>query len=203
MADTQTNPLTLVTNPAPDFATTAVVNKEYKQVKLADYKGKWVVLFFYPLDFTFVCPTELIGLSERYEEFKKIGVEILGCSVDSKHSHLAWLKQPVKDGGVEGLKYPLLEDLGGAITSKYGVLVENRALRAMFIIDPNGIVQHATINNRPVGRSVDETLRVVQAFQHIALHGDEVCPMDWKPGEKTMNPNEKGKAEYFSKRKTA
>ena len=203
MPDTQTNPMTLVTNPAPDFSTTAVVNKEFKPVKLADYKGKWVVLFFYPLDFTFVCPTELLGLSDRYEEFKKAGVEILGCSIDSKFSHLNWMKQSVKDGGIEGLKYPLLEDLGGSIASKFGVLVGNKALRAMFLIDPNGVVQHCTINNLSVGRSVDETLRVVQAFQWVAQHGDEVCPMDWKPGEKTMNPNEKGKADYFSKRKSA
>lgn len=201
MAETQTNPMTLVTQKAPDFETTGVVNGEFKPVKLADYKGKWTLLFFYPFDFTFVCPTELLGLSDRFEEFKKLGVEVLGCSVDSKFSHLNWQKQSVKEGGVQGLKYPLLEDLSGVIAQKYGVLAGNKALRAMYLIDPNGVVQHVTINNLSVGRSVDETLRVVQAFQWVAQHGDEVCPMDWKPGATTMHPNEKGKREYFEKRK--
>ena len=191
---------TLVTQKAPDFETQGVVGNEFKTIKLSQYQNKWVVLFFYPLDFTFVCPTELLGLSDRVDEFKKLGVEILGCSVDSKFSHLNWMKQPVKDGGIEGLKYPLLEDLGGAIADLYGVKVGNKALRALFLIDPQGTVQHATINNLSVGRSVDETLRVVQAFQWVAQHGDEVCPMDWKPGATTMKPNEAGKKEYFKKR---
>lgn len=201
MADTQPGFRVPVAQQAPDFETTGVFGSDFKPVKLADYKGKWLVLFFYPFDFTFVCPTELLGLSERMDEFKKLNVEILGVSVDSKFSHLNWIKQPVKDGGVEGLKYGLLEDLGGKIADKYGVLLGSKAARALFLIDPNGVVQHVTVNNLNVGRSVDETLRVVQAFQWVAQHGDEVCPMDWKPGEKTMKPTETGKKEYFSQRK--
>jgi peroxiredoxin (alkyl hydroperoxide reductase subunit C) len=190
----------LVTQKAPEFATTGVANGEFRPIKLSDYHGKWVLLFFYPLDFTFVCPTELLALSDRIDEFRKAGVEVLGCSVDSKFSHLNWMKQPVKGGGIEGLRYPLLEDLGGRIAESYGVKIGDKALRAMFLIDPHGVVQHATINNLSVGRSVDETLRVVQAFQWVAQHGDEVCPANWKPGQSTMKPTESGKREYFAKR---
>ena len=198
----------LVTAKAPEWEATAVhpsfKNEKnpdgFKPMKASDMKGKWYYLFFYPFDFTFVCPTELLGISDRFDEFKKLGVEVLGCSVDSKFSHLNWQKQSVKEGGVQGLKYPLLEDLSRVIAQKYGVLAGNKALRAMYLIDPNGVVQHVTINNLSVGRSVDETLRVVQAFQWVAQHGDEVCPMDWKPGATTMKPNEKGKKEYFEKR---
>jgi peroxiredoxin (alkyl hydroperoxide reductase subunit C) len=190
----------LVAQKAPDFETTAVVKSEFKPWKLADQKGKWTMLFFYPLDFTFVCPTELLAVSDRYEEFTKLGVQVAGVSVDSKFSHLNWMKQPVKDGGLEGLKYPLLEDLGGQIAQKYGVLNGTVALRGMFLIDPEGVVQHATVNNLSVGRSVDESLRVIQAFQWVAEHGSEVCPADWKPGKTTMKPSEAGKKEFFSKR---
>ena len=201
MAETQNEGFKAVVNhKAPDFEGTAVVNGEFKPVKLADYKGKWLLLFFYPFDFTFVCPTELLGLSDRHEEFKKLGVEILGVSVDSKFSHKQWQAQEIKEGGVKGLKYGLLEDLAGNVAAKYGVLAGNKALRAMFLIDPNGNVQHMTVNNLSVGRSVDETLRVVQAFQWVAQHGDEVCPMDWKPGATTMKPTEEGKKKYFEKR---
>jgi peroxiredoxin 2/4 len=190
----------LVANKAPEFETTGVQNGEFKPVKLADYRGKWVILFFYPLDFTFVCPTELLALSEHYDEFKKLGVEILGCSVDSKFSHLNWTKQEVREGGIKGVKYTLLEDLGGQIAGMYDVLNGKVALRAMFLIDPQGMVQHSTINNLSVGRSIEETLRVVQAFQFVAGHNGEVCPMDWKPGETTMNASEEGKKKYFEKR---
>lgn len=200
MAEAMTNPMVLVGQKAPEFETTIVANREFKPFKLADNKGKWTLLFFYPLDFTFVCPTELLAVSDRYDEFKKLGVEVVGASIDSKFSHLNWMKQPVKEGGIEGLKYGLIEDLGGSIASKYGVLHGNKALRAMFLVDPNGTVQHMTVNNLSVGRSVEETLRVVQAFQWVAQHGDEVCPADWKPGATTMKPNEAGKKEYFAKR---
>jgi peroxiredoxin 2/4 len=189
----------LVANKAPEFETTAVVNGEFKPVKLADYRGRWVLLFFYPLDFTFVCPTELLALSDHYDEFKKLGVEVLGCSVDSKFSHLNWMKQEVKDGGVKGLKYGLIEDLGGRIAEMYNVLNGTVALRAMFLIDPQGVVQHCTINNLSVGRSIEETLRIVEAFQWVASHTGEVCPMDWKPGAATMAPTEEGKRKYFEK----
>ncbi|HWN81534.1 MAG TPA: peroxiredoxin, partial [Candidatus Udaeobacter sp.] len=147
----------------------------------------------------FVCPTELLALSEHYDEFKKLGVEILGCSVDSKFSHLNWMKQEIKDGGIKGVKYTLLEDLGGRIAEMYNVLNGTVALRAMFLIDPKGVVQHATINNLSVGRSIDETIRIVQAFQFVASHTGEVCPMDWKPGATTMAPTEEGKRKYFEK----
>ncbi len=164
-------------------------------------KGKWALLFFYPADFTFVCPTELLALSDRIDDFKKLGVEVLGVSTDTKFSHFQWMKQSVKEGGVAGLRYPLIEDQGGAISSAFGILNGTKALRAAFLVDPNGVVQHATINNLPVGRSIEETLRVIQAFQYVSQHGDEVCPMDWKPGASTMKPNEKGKRDYFEKRK--
>lgn len=189
----------MVKSRAPEFTLDGVVGKEFKTVKLSDYKGKWVVLFFYPLDFTFVCPTELLALSQHYDEFKKLGVEIVGCSVDSKFSHLNWTKQEVADGGVKGLRYPLIEDLGGKIAEMYSVLHGPVALRAMFIIDPNGVVQHSTINNLSVGRSIQETMRTLQAFQFVAAHGDQVCPMDWTPGATTMKPTETGKKEYFAK----
>lgn len=195
---------------APEFSATIVQpSSEGKDptfkdgVKLADYKGKWVLLVFYPADFTFVCPTELLGLSDRFEEFKKLGVEVFGVSTDTKFSHLQWMKQSVKDGGLQGLKYPLIEDQGAAITRAFGVTTADgrKALRATFLVDPNGVVQHATINALNAGRSVDETLRVVQAFQYASQHSDEVCPMDWKPGEATMKPSEAGKKQYFEKRK--
>jgi peroxiredoxin 2/4 len=197
---------------APEFSATIVTpsvegkDPAFKDgVKLSDYKGKWLLLLFYPADFTFVCPTEILGVSDRYEEFKKAQVEVLGVSTDTKFSHLQWMKQAVKDGGLAGLKYPLVEDQGAAITRSFGVTTADgrKALRATFLIDPNGIVQHATVNALNVGRSVDETLRVAQAFQYAAQHNDEVCPMDWKPGAVTMKPNEGGKKEYFEKRKSA
>jgi len=189
----------IVGQKAPEFETTAVVNGEFKPFKLTDHKGKWVILFFYPLDFTFVCPTELLALSQHYDEFKKLGVEIVGCSVDSKFSHLNWTKQEVAEGGIKGLRYPLIEDLGGKIAEMYSVLHGPVALRAMFLIDPNGVVQHSTINNLSVGRSIQETMRTLQAFQFVATHGDQVCPMDWTPGATTMKPTETGKKEYFAK----
>lgn len=170
---------------------------------LGHIKGKWALLVFYPADFTFVCPTELLGLSERIDEFKKLSVEVLGISTDTKWSHFQWMKQSVKDGGVAGLRYPLVEDQGGAISRALGVLnpAGIKALRATYIVDPAGVVQHVTINNLPVGRSVDETLRVIQGFQYVSEHSGEVCPMDWKPGANVMKENEKGKKEFFEKRK--
>lgn len=201
---------TPVGNEAPEFTATIVVpgaggkDPTFKDgVRLADYKGKWVLLFFYPADFTFVCPTELLGISDRYEEFKQAGVEVLGVSTDTKYSHFQWMKQPAKEGGVAGIRYPLVEDQGAAITRAYGVSTPDgrKALRAAFLIDPNGVVQHATVNANNVGRSVDETLRVIQAFQYAAQHPDEVCPIDWKPGQTAMKPTERGKKEYFEKRR--
>ena len=191
----------IVGRQAPEFALEGVLNGRFAPYRLADYKGKWLVLFFYPLDFTFVCPTEILAFSDRLGEFKKVGAEILGASVDSKYSHLAWTEKPREEGGIKGLAYPLLEDLGKELAEEYGVLDESGrlALRGLFIIDPDGVVQHATINNTAVGRSVDETLRVLQAFQYVKEHG-EVCPADWKPGAKAMKGDWEKSKEYFAAR---
>ncbi len=189
----------IVGRQAPDFALEGVLNGRFSPYRLSDYKGKWVILFFYPLDFTFVCPTEILAFSDRIGEFKKLGAEVLGASVDSKYSHLAWTEKPREEGGIKGLAYPLLEDLGKELAEEYGVLAEGGkiALRGLFIIDPDGVVQHSTINNTKVGRSVDETLRVLQAFQYVKEHG-EVCPADWKPGTKAMKADWEKSKEYFS-----
>ena len=189
----------IVGRQAPDFALESVLNGRFATTRLSDYKGKWLVLFFYPLDFTFVCPTEILAFSDRLDEFRKLNAEILGASVDSKFSHLAWTEKPREEGGIKGLAYPLLEDLGKELAEEYGVLDEKGrvALRGLFLIDPDGVVQHATINNTSVGRSVDETLRVLQAFQFVRENG-EVCPADWKPGTKSMKADWEKSKEYFS-----
>jgi len=168
---------------APDFTLDAVVGtergKEFKKISLADYRGKWVVLFFYPNDFTFVCPTEIKAFNAALDSFRKLKAEILGASVDSKYSHLAWLKR----GDLGDLKYPLLSDFKKDVAERYGILDkrEGVALRGLFIIDPQGVVQHESINNLSVGRSVDEVLRVLEALQT-----GELCPINWKPGQKTL-----------------
>ena len=187
---------------APEFALEGVLNAKFHTYRLSDYKGKWVVLFFYPLDFTFVCPTEILAFSDRIAEFRKLNAEVLGASVDSKFSHLAWTEKPREEGGIKSLAYPLLEDLRKELAEAYGVLDEAGAvaLRGLFLIDPEGIVQHATVNNLGVGRSVDETLRVLQAFQYTREHG-EVCPADWKPGTKTMKADWEKSKEYFAQAK--
>lgn len=149
----------IVGKPAPAFQLDAVQSGTFKSISLEDYRKKWVVLFFYPLDFTFVCPTEILAFSDRLDEFKKLGAEVLGVSVDSKFSHLAWTERSRKEGGIEGLRYALLADLNKKVAADYGVLADGGiALRGLFIVDPDGVVQHATINNLGVGRSVDETL---------------------------------------------
>ncbi|BAY52194.1 thioredoxin peroxidase [Thermostichus vulcanus NIES-2134] len=187
-----------VGQPAPDFEAVAVYDQEFKTIKLSDYRGKYVVLFFYPLDFTFVCPTEIVAFSDRYDEFAKLNTEILGVSVDSQFSHLAWTQTDRKAGGVGDLKYPLVSDLKKEISTAYNVLTEEGvALRGLFIIDKEGIIQHATINNLAFGRSVDETLRVLQAIQYVQTHPDEVCPAGWHPGDKTMNPDPVKSKVYF------
>ncbi len=188
-----------VTSPAPDFKATAVMpDKTMQEISLADYRGKWVVLFFYPLDFTFVCPTEIIAYSDKQVEFEKIGAQAIACSVDSQYTHLAWINTPRADGGLGEMKIPLLADLNKDIARDYGVLLGGGvALRGTFIIDPEGNIRHSTINDLPVGRNVDEAVRIIQAFQFVAEHG-EVCPADWNPGDDTMVPDpEKSKA-YFS-----
>ncbi|MCX5953819.1 MAG: peroxiredoxin [Cyanobacteria bacterium] len=185
---------------APDFTATAVVDQEFKEISLSQYHGKYVVLFFYPLDFTFVCPTEITAFSDRYADFSSRNTEVLGVSVDSQFSHLAWVQTDRKNGGLGDIAYPLVADLNKTIARDYQVLDEDAgiALRGLFIIDPEGVVMHSTINNLPVGRSVDETLRVLQAFQHVQAHPDEVCPANWTPGEKTMNPDPVKSKDFFA-----
>ncbi|MFO5493645.1 MAG: peroxiredoxin [Cuspidothrix sp.] len=185
---------------APDFTATAVVDQEFKSIKLSDYRGKYVVMFFYPLDFTFVCPTEVTAFSDRYEEFKTLNTEVFGISVDSVFSHLAWIETDRKSGGVGDLNYPLISDIKKEISAAYNVLDISAgvALRGLFIIDKYGILQHSTINNLGFGRSVDETLRTLQAIQYVQSHTDEVCPADWQPGDKTLNPDPVKSKIYFS-----
>ncbi|NJN85993.1 MAG: peroxiredoxin [Leptolyngbyaceae cyanobacterium SL_7_1] len=184
---------------APEFTADAVIDQEFKTIKLSDYRGKYVVLFFYPLDFTFVCPTEITAFSDRYEEFKSLNTEVLGVSVDSVFSHLAWIQTDRKSGGVGDLNYPLVSDIKKEISSVYTVLTDDGvALRGLFIIDKDGVVQHATINNLAFGRSVDETLRTLQAIQYVQSHPDEVCPAGWQPGDKTMSPDPVKSKEYFA-----
>jgi len=185
---------------APDFTATAVVDQEFKSIQLSDYRGKYVVLFFYPLDFTFVCPTEITAFSDRYEEFKKLSTEVLGVSVDSEFSHLAWIQTDRKSGGLGDLNYPLISDIKKEISAAYNVLDPGAgiALRGLFIIDKDGVLQHATINNLAFGRSVEETLRTLQAIQHVQSHPDEVCPAGWQPGDKTMIPDPVKSKVYFA-----
>ena len=185
---------------APDFTATAVVDQEFQEISLSKYRGKYVVLFFYPLDFTFVCPTEITAFSDRYEAFKSLNTEVLGVSVDSQFSHLAWVQTDRKQGGLGDISYPLVADLKKEIARAYNVLDEEEgvALRGLFIINPEGVVQHATVNNLPVGRNVEETLRVLQAFQHVESNPDEVCPANWTPGDRTMNPDPVGSKDFFA-----
>jgi len=164
---------------APPFTLDAVVNLEFKKISLSDYKGKWVVLFFYPADFTFVCPTEIKGFNKSLAEFGKANAEVLAISVDSKFSHLAW----IKSGALDKLEYPLLSDFSKQISRDYAVLdlETSTARRGLFIIDPNGVIQYRVVHSDKVGRSVEETLRVLKALQT-----EELCPINWKPGDKTI-----------------
>eukprot|EP01133_Synstelium_polycarpum_P014587 gene14587-17248_t len=188
-----------IRKPAPKFSAQAVKNGEFVTLSLDDFKGKYVYLFFYPLDFTFVCPTEIIAFSERAEEFRKIGCELVGCSVDSQFSHLAWVNTPRKQGGLGGINFPLISDLTHQISKDYGVFIEEdgHTIRGSFIIDGQGILKQITMNDNPVGRSVDEALRLVQAFQYTDTHG-EVCPANWRQGEKTMIADPVKSQEYFT-----
>lgn len=187
----------IISKQAPAFTANAAVKGQIKKLSLSDYKGKWVIVIFYPLDFTFVCPTELVAFSDAAEQFAKHNTQLLGVSVDSVYSHLAWDHQARNKGGLGGLNYPLVEDLNKDIARAYEVLMDDgKALRGAFIIDDHGIVQAALINNLDVGRSVEEALRLVQAYQHAATTGS-VCPANWKPGAKDMQADpEKSKA-YF------
>ncbi|CAJ1006948.1 putative AhpC/TSA family/Redoxin/C-terminal domain of 1-Cys peroxiredoxin [Leishmania naiffi] len=188
--------------PAPAFDEMALMpNGSFKKVSLASYKGKWVVLFFYPLDFTFVCPTEIIQFSENIKRFSEIDCEVIACSVDSEYAHLQWTLQERKKGGLGPMEIPMLADKTKSISRAYGVLDEKQgvAYRGLFIIDPKGILRQITINDMPVGRNVEEVLRLLEAFQFVEKHG-EVCPANWKKGDATMKPERQASIEgYFSK----
>ena len=193
---------------APAFSGTALVGASFKDLDYADgaltigdqkTTGHYTVLFFYPLDFTFVCPTEIIAFSDRIAEFEKINTKLIGCSVDSHFSHLAWASSPRKEGGLGEIKYPILSDIKKEVAWNYGVLLDGGvAARGIFIIDDKGILQTYTVNNLAVGRSVDETLRLIQGYQYVAEHG-EVCPANWTPGADTMKADPDGSKEYFEK----
>ena len=190
----------LVAKPAPNFTAQAVMpDGSFKEIKLSDYKGKYVILFFYPLDFTFVCPTEIIAFSKSMDEFKKRNTEVLGVSIDSHFSHLAWRNTDRKNGGLGDIAYPLVADLNKKITYDYGVMHEaGIAFRGLFLIDKEGVVQHQVINNLPLGRNIDEALRMVDALQFHENNG-EVCPANWKSGEDCMKPDPSGSKTYFDK----
>jgi peroxiredoxin (alkyl hydroperoxide reductase subunit C) len=185
-ATENTTAIAKVGQPAPDFNLPSTKNMETlsENLSLADYKGKWLILLFYPLDFTFVCPTELTAFSDRLDELTDIGAEVLGVSTDSVHSHRAWVKTPRDQNGIADLQYPLLSDVGGKLSRAYNILVEeaNIALRGLFIINPEGILQYAVVHDLNIGRSVDETLRVLQGLQTGGL-----CAADWTPGQDNLS----------------
>ena len=197
-----------VGDPAPSFCGQAVVGQQivdlsYENGKLTigeeTITDKYLVLFFYPLDFTFVCPTEILAFQDRLEEFKKLGAEVIGISIDSVYTHLAWKNTPRSQGGLGQIDFPLFSDLAKRGASDYEVLLEDGvAARGLFIIDEKGILQSFTVNNLGVGRNVDEVLRLIEGFQFVSTHG-EVCPANWKPGEDTMKPDPTGSKDYFSK----
>ncbi|MFG0287612.1 MAG: peroxiredoxin [Rhodopirellula sp. JB044] len=189
----------LVTQKAPEFTATAVMpDGTFKDdFSLSDYKGKYVLLFFWPLDFTFVCPTEIIAFSDRAKEFEALGVNIVGVSVDSHFSHLAWTNTPRSEGGIGKTDYPLVSDLNKQISRDYDVLLDGGvALRGLFLIDKEGVVRHQVVNDLPLGRSVDEALRMVQALQYFEANG-EVCPANWKEGSRTIKADVDGSKEFF------
>lgn len=183
---------------APDFCATAVYDEEFIKVKLSEYLGKYLILLFYPLNFTFVCPTELISFSDQYDKFQEINTEILGISVDSEYCHLAWTQMDREFGGVGNLRYPLVSDLNKEISISYNILnLDTKALRGLFIIDTNGILQHILVNNLDVGRNVDEALRTLKAIQYVQSNPDEVCPANWQPGSMTILNKPAQSKEYF------
>ncbi len=191
----------LVGNKAPDFKATAVQDGEFKEISLGDFKGKWKCLFFYPLDFTFVCPTEINAYNDAADKFRELNCEVIAVSTDSQFSHLAWTQQSRADGGLgPETKIPLIADFNKTIARDYEVLIEDEgvALRGLFLIDANDNIQHATINNLPVGRNVDETLRLLKGYQFVEKNG-EVCPANWEEGKDTMKPDPKGSKEFFNK----
>ena len=192
---------TLVTQAAPDFTADAVMpDNTFGQITLSAYKGKYVVLFFYPLDFTFVCPSEIIAFNKKLDAFKAKNCEVIGVSVDSKFTHFAWKSTPVDNGGIGNIQYPLVADLNKSIARQYGILFNDAvALRGLFLIDTKGVIRHSIINDLPLGRSVDEALRMLDALQFVETHGDQVCPANWKEGDDAMKPSADGVASYLAK----
>jgi peroxiredoxin (alkyl hydroperoxide reductase subunit C) len=190
----------LVNKPAPDFSVDAVLpDGSIETTTLSQFRGKYVVLFFYPFDFTFVCPTEIIAFDKRLDEFAKRNVQVLGASIDSVHSHWAWRQMKVKDGGIGEVRYPLLSDVNKSIARDYDVLLEGgMALRGSFLIDRDGVVQHQVVNNLPLGRDIDEMLRMIDALQFTEVHG-EVCPAGWSEGKPGMKDTHEGVADFLSK----
>ncbi len=190
----------LIGKKAPDFQAKAVVkDRIFENFSLSNFLGKHVIFFFYPLDFTFVCPTELHAFQSYLSEFEKRGTQVIGCSVDSWFSHHAWLSMPQEKGGIQGVTYPLVSDLNKTIAKNYGVLKEDEgiAYRGLFLIDKEGIVRHAVVNDLPLGRNVDETLRMLDALIFHETHG-EVCPANWKEGQRSMKPTQEGLLDYFN-----
>ena len=191
----------LVTKEAPDFTATAVMpdGTFNDKFKLSNFRGRYVILFFYPLDFTFVCPSEIIAFDHQLEEFSRRDCEVIGASVDSHFSHWAWRNTPVDQGGIGPVKYPLVADLNKSIARAYDVLInEAIALRGLFLIDRAGIVRHQIVNDLPLGRNIDEALRMVEALQFTEKHG-EVCPANWEEGKAGMKPSAEGVADYLAK----
>ncbi len=191
---------TLVNKPAPDFTAAAVMpdGSIKDDFTLSDYRGKYVVIFFYPLDFTFVCPSEIIAHDKRFDEFIKRNAVVIGVSVDSQFTHFAWRNMPVEKGGIGQIHYPLVADVNHDIIKSFGIEHEDGvALRGSFLIDKQGIVQHATINNLPLGRNVDEMLRTIDALQFSEQHG-EVCPAGWQKGQQAIKPTAAGVADYLA-----
>ena len=190
--------MSLVGKKAPEFKAKAAMKDKFHDLSLSDYRGKYVVFFFYPLDFTFVCPTELHAFQEKLMEFEKRGAQLIGCSIDSWFSHAAWLNTPKTKGGIQGISYPIVSDITKSIARDFQVLNEEVgiAYRGLFLIDQQGIVRHQLVNDLPLGRSVDEVLRLLDALIFHEQHG-EVCPANWKSGAKAMKPTEQGLVEYF------
>lgn len=188
----------LVGRQAPDFKAEAVAKGKFEEIQLSNYRGKYVILFFYPLDFTFVCPTELHAFQAKLKEFEKLNAEVIGVSIDSKFCHLAWINTPKKTGGIEGVTYPLVADINKTISADYDVLVEGAgiAYRGLFLIDKNGVVRHQVVNDLPLGRNIDEAFRMLEALQFTEKHG-EVCPANWQEGESGMKPNDGGLKDWF------
>lgn len=190
----------LVTKQAPDFKAEAVMpDNSFENITLSSYRGRYVMIFFYPLDFTFVCPSEILAFNRQLEDFKAKNCEVLGISVDSIYTHLAWKNTPVDQGGIGRIKFPLISDIAKSISTDYGVLLpDGVSLRGLFLVDREGVVRHELVNDLPLGRNVDEALRVIDALQFYEEHGD-VCPANWRQGEEAMKPTPEGVADYLAR----